>query len=69
MDKLFLKEEEHKRERDWDPLARWKVLQETISWVDAQQAVPRNSRVACLRLQAEKVAKLQKRPHGETQEE
>ncbi len=35
--------EEAKRQRCWDPLQRWKVLQETIAWVDSQQAVPRNS--------------------------
>ena len=52
----ILAEEERKRERNWDPQMRWKVLQETIAWVDAQQPIPRNSRIACQRLQAEKLA-------------
>ena len=60
MDKLLLNEEEQKRERNWDPLVRWQVLQQTIAWVDSQQEVPRNSRTACLRLQAEKLAQLRK---------
>ena len=33
--------EEQKRERNWDPQLRWKVLQEMIAWVDAQQPIPR----------------------------
>lgn len=56
-----LENEEQKRERNWNPLMRWKVLQETIAWVDSQQPVPRNSRTACLRLQAEKLASSQRR--------
>ncbi len=43
MNNKLKKLEEEKRERCWDPLQRWKVLQETIAWVDSQQAVPRNS--------------------------
>jgi hypothetical protein len=66
MDTLLL-DEEQKRERNWDPLVRWKVLQETIAWVDAQQPVPRNSRTTCLRLQAEKLAQLRKAQIGSSQ--
>ncbi len=40
--------EELKREKCWDPQQRWQVLQETIAWVDSQQAVPRNSPAGCL---------------------
>ena len=53
--------EEQKRERCWDPLQRWQVLQQTITWVDSQQVVPRNSRKACLAEQARLLAQLQKR--------
>ena len=40
---LLKQHEEEKRERCWDARERWRVLQETIAWVDSQQAVPRNS--------------------------
>ncbi len=43
--------EERKRERCWDPVRRWQVIQETITWAEAQAAVPRNSRQKCLELQ------------------
>jgi hypothetical protein len=46
------KREEEKRERCWDPRARWRIIQESIRWVDSQQVVPRNSRQACLANQA-----------------
>ena len=39
--------EEEKRERHWDPKERWRVIQETITWAEAQMPVPRNSRQAC----------------------
>ena len=45
------KREEQKRECCWDPVERWRVLQETITWADAQAPVPRNSREKCLELQ------------------
>jgi hypothetical protein len=48
-EKLF---EEQKRQRSADPRLMWKVLQETIAFVDAQQPVPRNSRASCLARQA-----------------
>ena len=46
------KKEEIKRERNWDPQERWKVIQATITWAESQTAFPRNSRHACLRKQA-----------------
>ncbi|HBA84312.1 MAG TPA: hypothetical protein DCZ95_09490 [Verrucomicrobia bacterium] len=44
--------EEEKRERHWDPKERWLVIQETITWAEAQLPEPRNSRQACLEKQA-----------------
>jgi hypothetical protein len=43
--------EEQKRERRRDPVLRWKVLQETMTFVDSQQKVPRNSKESCLKRQ------------------
>ncbi len=40
--------EEAKRDRCWDPRDRWRMIEETIEWVDSQQPVPRNSRPGCL---------------------
>jgi hypothetical protein len=48
--------EEAKRDAHWDPAERWRVIQETISWADAQAAVPRNSKARCLELQRKKLA-------------
>ena len=42
--------EERKRETNWDPAERWRVLQETIAWADSQALVPRNSSARCLEL-------------------
>lgn len=28
--------EEEKRERAWDPAERWRLIQETITWAEAQ---------------------------------
>jgi hypothetical protein len=44
--------ESEKRERCCNQFQRWRILQETIAWVDSQQAVPRRSREACLANQA-----------------
>jgi hypothetical protein len=44
----LIRAEEAKRDRNWDPQQRWKVLQETIAWVDSLQKVPRNSKEGCL---------------------
>jgi hypothetical protein len=54
--------EKAKRERNWDPQQRWKVLQEMIAWAESQATVRRNTREACLREQARKLAELE----GET---
>ena len=35
--------EERKRERCWDARDRWRVLQETITWAEAQETVQRGS--------------------------
>jgi hypothetical protein len=34
--------EESKRERGWNPATRWKVIQDTITWAEAQSTVRRN---------------------------
>ena len=47
--------QESLRERHWDPVLRWKVLQETITWAEAQKTVQRNTRQMCLKLQAKKL--------------
>lgn len=52
----LIQEEEQKRERNWDPAERWRVIQETITWADQQFDPPRNSMAGCLRAQAEKLA-------------
>jgi len=40
--------EQAKRDRNWAPEQRWKVLQQTIAWVESQATVRRNTREACL---------------------
>jgi hypothetical protein len=50
----LLREEERKRERHWDPAARWRVIQEMIAWADAQATVRRNTPARCLELQRAK---------------
>jgi hypothetical protein len=45
--------EEQKRDACWDPVERWKVLQQVISWIDSQQPIPRNSPRGCLQHQQE----------------
>jgi hypothetical protein len=50
--------EEEKREAAWDPLVRWRVLQETITWAEAQATVRRNTPERCLALQRAKLARL-----------
>lgn len=49
-----------KRNRHWDAHQRWKVLQETIDWVDSQAVVPRNSKAGCLANQARLLAAIAK---------
>jgi len=48
--------EERKRERHWDPLQRWLVLQDTITWAESQATVRRNTPARCLELQRAKLA-------------
>jgi len=48
--------EERKREAAWDAAERWRVLQETITWAEAQATVRRNSRQRCLELQRQKLS-------------
>jgi hypothetical protein len=52
----LLRREEAKRDAHWDPAERWRIIQETIDWADAQAAVPRNSKARCLELQQAKLA-------------
>ena len=46
-----IRSEEAKRERCVDPRERWRILQDTIAWADAQQNPPRNSIASCLERQ------------------
>jgi len=46
--------EEQKREECCDPVERWRVLVETITWADA--TVRRNTPARCLELQRAKLA-------------
>jgi hypothetical protein len=48
--------EERKREAAWDPAQRWRVLQQTITWAEAQAAVRRNTPKKCLELQKAKLS-------------
>ncbi len=50
--------EEAKREAAWDPVERWRVLQETITWAETQAKVRRNTPERCLALQRAKLARL-----------
>jgi len=52
MNRELICREQRKRETCWNPVERWRVLQQTIAWVDAQQSVPRNSPAGCLAKQA-----------------
>jgi len=47
--------EHEKREAHWDPVRRWRVLQETITWAECQAAVRRNTPTKCLELQRAKL--------------
>ena len=49
--------EESKREKAFDPVERWKAIQETITWAEAQQNPPRNSKEKCLDLEKQKLAR------------
>lgn len=54
-----IQREEAKRNRCWDLRDRWRVLQETITWADAQLSPPRNSPQSCLARQRQHAAGLQ----------
>ncbi len=54
----LLRREKEKRERHWDPLQRWRVLQEMIDWADAQAPVSRNTPARCLELQRAKLLRM-----------
>ena len=47
--------EEQKREAAWDAAERWRVIQETITWAEAQATVQRNTPAECLRIQRAKL--------------
>jgi hypothetical protein len=51
-------DEERRRERNWDPAERWRVLQETLSWAEAQATVRRNTKQSQLANQKEKLARM-----------
>ncbi len=44
MDDRVKQLEEARRERHWDPRRRWQLIQETITWAEAQSTVQRNTR-------------------------
>ena len=43
----LLRDEHAKRERNWNPIERWRVIQETIAWVASQPNVMRNTPAKC----------------------
>ena len=49
--------EELKRERNWNAQMRWKVLQDTLTWADAQANVQHNTPTRRLEEQARKIRK------------
>ncbi len=51
-------DEEQRRERNWDPAERWRVLQETLSWAEAQATVRRNTKQSQLAKQKEKLDRM-----------
>ena len=51
----LMRREELKREAHWDPVERWRVIQEMIVWAESQATVRRNTPVRCLELQRAKL--------------
>ena len=49
--------EEAKRDAQWDALQRWRVIQDTITWAEAQATVRRNTPQRCLEIQRAKLAR------------
>ena len=54
----LLHSEEAKRNRMWDPVERWRMIQETIDWADAQKPVPRNSKEGYLAAQRKSLERM-----------
>jgi hypothetical protein len=53
------REEECKRDRHWDPRERWRLIQEAITWAEAQGGTgARNTPERCLREQERKLRRL-----------
>ena len=40
--------EHERRERAWQPAARWQAIQETIRWAESQATARRNTPRACI---------------------
>jgi len=40
--------EHERRERAWQPTARWQALQETIRWAESQATARRNTPQSCI---------------------
>jgi len=58
----LVRREQAKREACWNPLQRWRVLQQMITWAEAQTTLRRNTPQTCLRLERAKLARLQAAP-------
>jgi hypothetical protein len=56
--------EESRRWRNWDAAERWRVIQQTITWAEAQATVRRNTPTACLAEQGRKLAIFARRLEG-----
>ena len=50
-DAELIRREEEKREARWDPAERWRVFQETITWMESQATVRRNTPQRCIELE------------------
>ena len=61
MDEDLKRREEAKRNAHWSAAQRLRIIQETISWANAQAPVPRNSKARCLELQRKKKKKKKKK--------
>jgi hypothetical protein len=57
----LIAQEAAKRERNWDPQLRWRVIQDTLAWCATQATVRRNTPAACLAEQQRKLAWLARR--------
>jgi len=55
-----------KRERNWDPAERCRVIQETITWAEVRGKVLRNTKAACLADQERKLKMLAELPGRST---